>query len=315
MLGHRSEGPFDAVTGAFSQTGHAIAQALHARGRSVRSITRAPPDPSGRIPVIPPAFDDPAALTQALRGCEVLHSTYWARFGIGGSFDPLVENSRILYDCARRAGVKRVVQVTVAHADAPTGIPYWEAKGRLESVLRESGLPHSILRPALIVGPQDTLINNVAWAMRRLPMMAMPGRGQYRVRPVAVDDLGELAAAHGERSGDVAVAAVGPESFTYREFLAAVRDAMGARCLLAPMPARAARLTANALGAVLREPLLGPGEVEAMRRGLLHVDGEATCPTRFSEWLDAHASGLGRTFHSQRRRAEGKEYPWHARAP
>ncbi|HLF16476.1 MAG TPA: NAD(P)H-binding protein [Candidatus Thermoplasmatota archaeon] len=303
--------PFDVVTGAFGQTGHEIARVLQGRGRRLKTITRAPAwlGVQAGIPVIPPAFHDPVVLTETLRGCGVLYSAYWSRFPIRGSYQSFVDNARVLFSCARRAGVRRIVQVSVAHAERDLPHPYWQGKARLEAALRDSGVPYSILRPALIFGAQDTLVNNLTWVMRHAPVLPIPGRGDYRVRPVFVEDLAALAVAHGALEDNVAVAAVGPEVFRYIDFVRRVRDAVGSRCIVLPFPLPLVWLGAKAMSPLVHDTLLTWSELQGLRAGWYDVDGPATCPTRLTEWLAGAASILGTTYHSQRLRAQAKEWP------
>ncbi len=307
-MGHLS---FDVVTGAFAQTGHAIAARLLAHGRDVRTLTRAHPNPSAHsaIPIIEPSFAEPARLEAALHGCDVLYSTYWARYGIHGDYAPLVENLRILYDCARRAGVRRIVQVTVANIHQGQGIPYFDGKRRLEQVLATCGVPHSILRPTLLFGPDDTLVNNAAWAMRHLHLFPLPGGGRSLVRPAFVGDLADLAVRHGSRQGNQALDAVGPESYTFKTFVQEIRSAIGVRAALVAAPWSMTWLGARAAGWLLVDTPITRSEAQALRRGLFGAKGPATCPTRFSQWARANASGLGANYHSQRRRDKGRDYP------
>jgi uncharacterized protein YbjT (DUF2867 family) len=304
----RRPGSFDVVTGAYGQTGGAIAAILARRGREVRTLTRARPGPGAPYPAIDPGLGD-EALVAALRGCDVLHSTLWARFGVRGRYAPLVEQNLRLARCARRAGVRRWVQVTVANLERGRGLPYWDGKAALEAGLREAGLPCSFVRPTLVFGPDDTLVNNAAWAMRRLRALPIAGPGRHRVRPVFVGDLAEICVRHGDMEGMQAQDAVGPETFTYRGLMEEVRDALRVRAALPRVPRRLAWLAGKLGRPLVRDTVLTWQEVRSLERELYWTDGPATGTTRFTEWVRAHADGLGRTWRSQRRRAAGKEYP------
>src|SRR5258708_8842039 len=111
------------VTGAFSFTGRAIAEALLERGRSVRTLSRRPAeagDPLGaRVEWAPLQFSDPVALRESLRGAEVLYTTYWVRFERDGStFARAVENIRVLVDPTRDPGVRPVLHAPLATPSA-----------------------------------------------------------------------------------------------------------------------------------------------------------------------------------------------------
>jgi uncharacterized protein YbjT (DUF2867 family) len=59
----------------------------------------------------------------------------------------------------------------------------------VEQLLAQVGVAYSVIRPTVVFGGQDVLVNNIAWLLRRFPVFAIPGRGAHRVRSVFVDDL------------------------------------------------------------------------------------------------------------------------------
>ena len=216
-----SAGPLHAVTGAFGYSGKYIARRLLDAGQRVitltNSIDRANPF-GGQIPAYPFSFDRPDELARALDGVEVLYNTYWVRFN-----HPLfthadaVRNTLSLFDAARRAGVRRVVHISITNPSEDSPLEYFSGKARLERGLRESGLSYAILRPTVLFGKEDILINNIAWALRHLPVFGVFGDGSYRLQPIYVDDLAELCVAGGAGQENVVVNAIGPETFAYRE--------------------------------------------------------------------------------------------------
>ena len=54
-----------------------------------------------------------------------------------------------------------------------------------------SSLSYAILRPAVLFGEGDILINNVAFMLKKFPLFAIPGGGEYRIQPISVDDLAD----------------------------------------------------------------------------------------------------------------------------
>jgi len=76
-------------------------------------------------------------------------------------------------------------------------LPYFKGKAEVEDAIRSSSLSYAILRPAVVFGKEDILINNIAWLLRRFPFFAIPGAGDYGLQPVFVEDLAELAVAAG----------------------------------------------------------------------------------------------------------------------
>lgn len=176
------------VTGAFGYTGKHIARHLLDIGKQVRTITGHPDRDNpfgGRVPAFPFNFDNPAALVKNLRGATTLYNTYWVRFNRGRvSFDTAVENTRKLISACVDAGVQRIVHVSITNASADSPLPYFRGKGLLETEIIQSGLSYAIIRPTVIFGPEDVLINNIAWLLRRFPVFAVPGAGDCRLQPV-----------------------------------------------------------------------------------------------------------------------------------
>jgi len=303
-----------AVTGAFGYSGRYIAERLLAQGKQVITLTnstgRAGPL-AGRIPVHPFQFDDPDALARSLEGVEVLYNTYWVRFNhrLFRHADA-VANTLRLFEAAKRAGVERVVHVSITNPDEHSPLEYFAGKGRLERALRESGLSYAILRPTVLFGREDILINNIAWALRHLPVFGMFGDGAYRLQPIHVDDLAGLAVGAGAARVDQVIEAIGPETYTYRELAARTAQAIGVRRPILAMPKRLAWLAGQAVGALQGDVMITWPEVLGLTAGLLYVDAPPAGTTRLSEWMDRHAATLGRRYTSElaRRRDRSSSY-------
>ena len=297
--------PLDAVTGAFGYSGAAIAQHLQAAGRRVRTLTGHPdraPAESG-IEVRPLDFQDPAGLTEALRGVDTLYNTYWVRFGRGTlDHKTATARSRVLFEAASDAGVRRVVHLSITHPGADSPYPYFREKARTEEALAEVGIPYSVLRPAILFGGQGVLLNNIAWLLRRIPVFAVGGDGEYRIRGIHVDDLARLCVAEGARSGNAVLDAVGPERPTFEAMVRGVADAVGSRARIVHVPPRALPPLSAALGVLLRDRLLTADEFAAMSAGLADTDGPATGTTALSAWLRAAAPTLGRHYANELQR-------------
>ena len=286
----------DVVTGAFSYSGAAIASELEAAGRRVRTLTGHPERASAkrRIECHSLNFTDPAALEESLRGASTLYNTYWVRFRHGSTdHGGAVANSRVLFDAAQRAGVRRIVHVSITNPSADSPYPYFRGKAEVERALAECGVPAAIVRPAILFGRCGVLINNVAWLLRRLPVFAVGGRGDYRIRGIHVDDLARLCVDLGARSDDVTVDAVGPESVTFLELVKAVRTAVGSHALLVPVPGALLPVAARALGIALRDTVLTPEEYRAMADGLADSAAPSTGRIVFTDWVAEHGTELG----------------------
>jgi nucleoside-diphosphate-sugar epimerase len=292
-------GDFDVVTGAFSYSGAVIASQLQAAGRRVRTLTghprRAPAETA--IEVRPLDFADPAGLTESLRGARVLVNTFWVRFAHGSvSHEAAVAQSRVLLQAAADAGVGRVVHVSITHPSADSPYPYFRGKAAVEQALADLGLPHTVLRPAILFGGNGVLINNIAWLLRHLPVFAVGGTGEYRIRPIHVDDLARLCVRAADAAGNEVVDAVGPDRPAFGDLVRFIKDAVGSRSLVVNVPGSLIPPVASLLGAALRDTLLTADEYRAMAEGLADTDGPATGETSLTRWIADHRDTLGRSY-------------------
>jgi uncharacterized protein YbjT (DUF2867 family) len=292
----------DAVTGAFSFTGRAIARQLLAEGREVVTLVRrpAPPDADSRIRTAPMAFDDPATLAAAFAGVDTFYNTYWIRFERGETtFDEVIRRSRLLLTAATRAGVRRVVHLSVVKASPTAPTTYFTAKARLDDVVRGSGLSHAIVRPTLTFGPGDILVNNLCWVLRRFPAFAIPGDGEYRLQPVHVEDVAQIVIAAARESRDLEVDAAGPDIFTFNQFVRTLAEAVDSRAWLFHAPRPLSYLGARVLGLLVRDVMLTRDEVTELTASLLVSAQPPTGRIGLPAWTSAHADELGRTYHSE----------------
>ena len=294
-----SEGGFDVVTGAFSYSGGAIARELQASGRSVRTLTGHPDRAQGDhgVDVRPLDFDDPVALRDALRGATTLYNTYWVRFPHGPvDHAAAVANSRTLFYAALHAGVQRIVHVSITHPSITSPYPYFRGKAEVERILAEVGVSYAVLRPAILFGGDGVLLNNMAWLLRRLPVFAVGGRGDYRIRPVHIDDLARLSVAAGAARDVSVIDAVGPDRLAFVDLVRCIRDAVGSHSRIVRVPGAIMPLLSSGLGFFLRDVLLSREEYWAMAAGLADTDGPATGSVAVTQWLADHADTLGRTY-------------------
>jgi len=291
-----------AVTGAFGYSGLHLARLLLSRGERVRNLTGHPdrPDPfAGAVEVTRLRVDDREAMRAALRDVRVLYNTYWVRFDHGAStFARAVEDSRALFRAAADAGVERVVHVSITNPSPDSPLPYFRGKAAVESALRDTGLSHAILRPAVFFGGRDVLVNNIAWLLRRLPVFGYAG-GSYGLQPVHVEDFARLAADQGASRSDATLDAVGPEVLRFEELVRLVRGAVRSRASLVPVPGSIVLLAARLLGAIVRDVVLTPDEVAGLTANLLVSGDPPTAGTRFSAWLADNAQRLGREWASE----------------
>jgi NADH dehydrogenase len=310
-----------AVTGAFGYSGKYIARRLLAAGQRVRTLTNSggQGDPfGGRVEVAPLCFSRPHGLVAALRGVAVLYNTYWIRFNHRRRFShkrrfshaEAVNNTKVLFRAAREAGVGRIVHVSITNPDPHSELEYFAGKAELERALRETGIGHAILRPTVLFGAEDILINNIAWMLRTFPLFGLFGRGRYRLQPIYVDDLARLAVEQGlavERGlavEDVVIDAIGPETFTYRQLVRVIGQIIGKPRPLVPLPPLLGWLAGKLVGRVKGDVTITRPEIAGLMQERLYVDAPPAGTTRLTEWAAAHASTLGLRYASELARRE-----------
>jgi NADH dehydrogenase len=291
------------VTGAFGYTGKYITQRLLAQGEAVRNLTGHPdrPNPFGdRVSVARMAFDRPDELSAALQDADTLFNTYWIRFEHRGTtFAQAVENSRLLFEAAARAGVRRIVHTSIANPAETSPLPYYHGKALVEKALIECGVSYAILRPTVIFGSEDILINNIAWCLRHFPVFAVPGRGDARLQPIFVEDFADLAVRFGRDEGNSALDAVGPEAFTFDELLGLIKQVVRSRALIVHPPRRLTLLLAGFIGRIVGDVVITGEEIEGLAANLLVSDTPPLGTTRLSDWLRDHAGIVGARYHSE----------------
>jgi NADH dehydrogenase len=292
-----------AVTGASGYSGKYIARRLLDAGHEVITLTNSlhRENPFGeQVQAYPFNFDHPAQLVDSLRDVAVLYNTYWVRFDHPRfSHVGAVENTLTLFSAAREAGVRRIVHVSITNPDEHSPLLYFSGKARLERALIESGLSYAILRPTVLFGAEDILINNIAWALRRLPVFGVFGDGNYRLQPIYVDDLARIAVEQGGGDENTIIDAIGPETFTYRELAETIGASIGKRKPVIGVPPALGYLTGQIIGRLVGDVMITRAEIAGLMAELLYVDSPPAGSTRLSEWASAHADTLGLRYASE----------------
>lgn len=288
---------WNVVTGATGYTGKYITKRLLTLGERVKSLTGHPerPHPFGaQVPFLPFHFDDPATLTEQLRGTKVLYNTYWVRFPRGAvTFESAVDNTRTLLRAAKAAGIQRVIHISVTNPEQGSSLAYYRGKVATEQVIRESGLSYAIVRPTLVFGDEDILVHNIAWCLRRFPVFGIPGAGEYRVQPVFVEDVAELAVTVGQAKDNLVVDSAGPEILTFEELIRLLAQQIGSRAKIVHAPTSVALACATLIGRMKGDVLLTREELDGLMANLLVSRQAPRGRTRFSEWLTTSADRLG----------------------
>ena len=293
---------FDVVTGASGYTGRYITRLLLSRGRRVRTLTGHPTraNPFGdQIESAPFNFDRPDELARSLEGAGTVFNTYWIRFPHGGqTFDSAVANTRVMIEAATRAGVRKFVHISVTNAEL-SPLPYFRGKAMVEAAIKESTLNYAIIRPALIFGVEDILLNNIAWLLRRFPFFAIPGRGDYRVQPIYAADLAEIAVDAARDDRRITLDAVGPEIFTFDELVRMIASAVGRNTRIVNVDPRIALGLTQLVSWLVRDVMLTGDEIRGLMTNLLVTESPPNAATRFSEWLASNADKIGIAYASE----------------
>lgn len=295
--------PLNIVTGAFGYTGKYITRRLLDMGERVKTITGHPDRPNpfgGEVSVASFNFDKPGELARSLEGASTLYNTYWVRFSYKRvTFEQAIQNTLTLFRAAQKAGIRRVVHVSITNPSADSPLPYFRGKAILEKALIDSGLSYAIIRPAVIFGREDILINNIAWLLRKFPAFVVPGSGKYKLQPVSVGDMADTAVSGGHQDKNSIIDAVGPETYAYEDLVRLIAETIGSTARIVHVPPRLALALGKVLGFMVRDIVLTREEIDGLMAGLLVSKNPPTGSTHLSQWLKKNADKIGRHYASE----------------
>ena len=303
-----------AVTGAFGYSGKYIAQHRLDKSYDVITLTNSANRDNplhNKIQAFPFNFDTPSMLEDTLRGVDVLINTYWVRFNHKlFTHADAVRNTQTLFDSAKKAGVKRVVHVSITNPSKDSPLEYFSGKAQLEEVLIGSGLSYAILRPTVLFGKEDILINNIAWALRHLPIFGLFGDGLYKIQPIYVDDLASLAVEQATSRTNTIINAIGPETFTYRHMVETIGELIGRRRPIVSVPPFLGYLAGKMIGLLMNDVMITREEIKGLMANLLCVSTSPTGTTKLTEWIGQNSERLGKRYSSElvRRKDRTKGY-------
>jgi uncharacterized protein YbjT (DUF2867 family) len=295
-----------AVTGAFGYTGKYIASRLLDQGHQVITLTNHPdrPDPfEGRVRAYRFNFDQPEELVETLQGIEVLVNTYWVRFNHDqNTFHNAISNTRRMFAAARAAGVGRVVHISITNPDPYSPLTYFWGKALLEEDLKASGLSYAILRPTVIFGREDILINNIAWLLRRFPLFAMPGDGSYRLQPIFIEDLAHLAVEFALKDDNITIDAIGPETFTFKDLVKLIKTTLNSKTALVQLNPTLTYWASHLIGILVGDVVLTREEILGLMDDLLVTDSPPAGATRLSGWIAENKEFIGQKYANELKR-------------
>jgi NADH dehydrogenase len=288
-----------AVTGGFGYTGSYVVRKLLQMGEKVITLTNSKRNPeSTDIPSYPLRFD--ASLKEALRGVDVLHNTYWVRFNYRNfSQEQAVANTIQLFESAKAAGVRRIVHVSITNPEESSRLEYFRGKGRLERSLKETGLSYAIVRPAVLFGGNDILINNIAWALRHLPIFGVFGDGSYKLQPIHVEDFAALMVNQSLQHENTVINAIGPETFTYRELVEMLKTTLRIHRPVISVSPAIGYWACWLMGKIVGDVMITKPEIEGLMSNLLYVDAPSAGTIRLTDWAWENAGALGQHYASE----------------
>jgi uncharacterized protein YbjT (DUF2867 family) len=298
-----SEAEINVITGAFSYTGKYITRRLLAMGKQVRTLTGHPnnPNPFGaQVSVYPFNFEKPEELVKSLEGATTLYNTYWVRFAHGTTtFDRAVENTITLVKAAEKANVRRIVHVSITNPTEDSRLPYFRGKAILEKVIQDSRLEHAIIRPTVIFGDEDILINNIAWLLRRFPIFPIFGSGKYSLQPIYIEDMAELVVQAGQCRENLLLDAVGPDIFSFEELVCLLANILERRVIIAHVSPRMGFTLARTIEPFVGDVLITRDEIAGLMAGLLVSQQPPSGTTRLEDWLRKHKGSVGKIYASE----------------
>lgn len=291
------------ITGAFSYTGKYITSRLLATGKEVRTLTGHPnnPNPFGKqVLVYPFNFDKPGELVKNLQGATTLYNTYWIRFSHGtNTFEQAFKNTQTLIRAAVEAGVQRIVHVSITNPAETSRLPYFRGKAMLEQDIIASGLSYAIIRPTVIFGDEDILINNIAWCLRHFPVFPIFGSGNYSLQPIYVEDMADLVVDSGQKHENMLIDAVGPEIFTFEQLVRLIAEKLRKRVIITHVNPGIAFYLAKLIEPFVGDVLITREEVLGLMANLLISQQQPTGYTHLSDWLDEHSATVGTKYASE----------------
>lgn len=298
-----ANGEINIVTGVSGYSGKYIARRLLSKGITVINLTGHPDRPTefgDQVTSIPFNFDNPSELTESLQGATTLYNTYWIRFPQGDlTYEKAVENSKTLIKAAEDAGVQRIVHVSIANPSEDSLFPYYSAKAQVERSIACSQLTYAILRPTVLFGKEGILINNIAWFLRHLPVFAVPGDGEYKLQPIFVEDLADLAVNYGQTNENIIMDAIGPEIYTFNDLVQLLKETVHSKTAIIHINLALALFAAGMLGKIVCDVVLTQAEVKGLEANLLVSDKPPTGRTNLSKWLAENADWIGTTYFSE----------------
>ena len=252
----------------------------------------------------------PDALTSALEGADILACAYWTRHnrppvghrGPWLSHAEATERTGMLVESALAAGVSRLVWTSIANPGLDPDLSYYAGKAQVERFVKESGIPYAVLRPACFFGPGGLLIENIAWAVRHLPVFPIPSGDPYHVRPIHVDDYAQLVADACRGTDTFTQDATGPDRIEFQELIRYIARTINARTQIVRLPIGVCHFLYGAASHLMRETILTLDELKGLSRNRLDSQEPPSGSISLTAWIKENAETIGSRFLREPRR-------------
>lgn len=264
------------LTGVTGFVGSHILPRLVAEGHSVHAVLRDAAKqarPTGAsVTFIAGDVVSGAGLDEAVAGCEaIIHLVGIIMEGRGATFEKVHhEGTQNVLTAAKKAGVKRFVQMSALGA-SPNGVSkYQTSKWRAEEEVRLSGIPHTILRPSIIFGPRDGFVTQMVQVMKAAPIIRpVVGTGKYPFRPIYIDDVVDcfvqaltVPAATGKT-----IEVGGPDELSLEQMLDTIAQCIGLQKPAVHIPFRLMYANAAILQRILPKPPVTTDQLRMLQQG------------------------------------------------
>jgi len=271
------------VFGGAGFVGRYIVKRLAAAGAGVRVASRDPErakflKPAGSVGQIVPVQANlrrPESVRAAVDGVDAAVNCVGVLAGRGAqSFAAVhVAGAAAVASAAAEAGAGRLVHISALGADAGSAAAYARSKAAGEAAVRAAFPDAVILRPSLVIGPEDGFFNRFAALARLAPALPLIGGGLTRFQPAYVGDVAAAAVAALDRQGGVFELG-GPKTYSFRQLMALMLAETGRKRLLAPVPFELMKAKAAFLQFLPGAPIT-PDQVELLKSDSVVSDGAA----------------------------------------
>ncbi|OGU10875.1 MAG: epimerase [Ignavibacteria bacterium GWB2_35_12] len=295
-----------AVTGAYGYSGKYIARRLLEKGHEVITLSNTIPQEdifNDKVKQYPLNFNDSDELCRNLEDVDVLYNTYWVRFNYKTfSHEQAVDNTIRLFNAGLKAGVRKIVHVSITNPSENSHLSYFKGKAILERELKNLSIQYSILRPAVLFGKEDILINNIAWMLRKFPLFGVFGDGEYKIQPIFVDDLALLAIENGATDENKTIDAIGPETFSYNQLVEIIKSELKIKRKIIHVNPKFGYFAGNIMGKFVNDVVITKDEIDGLMSNLLFTNSTPAGVTKLSDWVKSHAQTLGLKYANELKR-------------